>query len=123
MILVDTSIWIEFFRGSSAAARLSAFLADDAVLLHPWVLGELATGHLGRARSNVLRDLRLLPAALVATDEHVLDLVDTRRLFGRGLSWVDVHLLTAARSTPATLWSNDRSLNSAAADLDLARLP
>ncbi len=123
MILVDTSIWIEFFRGSKTAARLPSLLADDAVLLHPWVLGELAAGHLGRTRSIVLRDLHLLPVAPVATDEQVLDLIDKRRLFGRGLSWVDAHLLAAAVSASATLWSIDRGLNSAAADLDLVRLP
>lgn len=123
MILVDTSVWIEFLRGSSSAARLASLLEDDAVILHPWVLGELAVGHLGRNRSSMLRDLRLLPAAPVAADDRVLDLVDRRRLFGRGLSWVDVHMLAAALDAPATLWSADRALSSAASALGISHSP
>lgn len=119
MILVDTSVWIEFLRGSASASRLSSLLDDDAVILHPWVLGELAVGQLGRDRSRIVRDLRLLPVAAVAADDRVLDLVDRRKLFGRGLSWVDVHMLAAALDAPATLWSADRALSSAASALGI----
>lgn len=118
MILVDTSVWIEHLR--SGDERLRALLDGGEVLRHPFVIGELALGNL-RARAAFLRDLHDLPDAVLAEDDEVLDLIDREALFGRGIGYVDAHLLAAARLTPdAKLWTHDRRLQAVAAELGLA---
>ena len=118
MILVDTSVWINHLR--LASAILSELLDDGEVLVHPFVLGELALGNL-RRRDAFLSDLRDLPRAAVATDEEVISLIDRQTLFGRGIGYVDAHLLAAARLTAGTkLWTRDHRLQAVAAQLGLA---
>jgi len=118
VILVDTSVWIEHLR--SASAILTELLGDGQVLVHPFVLGELALGSL-RQRDVFLSDLRDLPQAIVASDGEVLSLIDRRTLFGRGIGYVDAHLLAAARLTAGSkLWTHDRRLQAVAVQLDLA---
>jgi predicted nucleic acid-binding protein len=120
VILVDTSVWVEHLR--LASARLSELLGDGEVLVHPFVLGELALGNL-RRRDAFLSDLRDLPRATVASDEEVVDLIDRQTLFGRGIGYVDAHLLAAARLTSGTkLWTHDRRLQAVAAQLGLAAM-
>ena len=110
MILVDTSIWIDFFRGASGAARLPSLLEDGAVLAHPWVNGELALGHLGRRRRAILEDLSRLPAAPVVADAEVRAMIEARRLAGTGIGWVDCQLIASALVEGARLWTGDRKL-------------
>ena len=118
MILVDTSVWIEHFR--AASAMLSQLLDNGEVLGHPFVLGELALGNL-RQREDVLRVLRRLPQATSAAHQEVIQLIDREVLFGRGIGYVDAHLLAAARLTAGSrLWTHDRRLRAVAAQLDLA---
>jgi predicted nucleic acid-binding protein len=118
MILVDTSIWIDHLR--SGNKWLVDLLDREQVLAHPFVTGELALGNL-RGRGTMLSDLRDLPQALVATEAEVLRLIDQKRLFGRGIGYVDAHLLAAVRLTgEAQLWTADRRLQTIAAELGLA---
>jgi predicted nucleic acid-binding protein len=118
VILVDTSVWIEHFR--SAGLILTQLLHDGEVLGHPFVVGELALGNL-QQREGLLSDLRELPQAAVASDEEVLQFVDHQVLFGRGIGYVDAHLLAAARLTAGSkLWTHDRRLRAVAAQLGLA---
>jgi len=118
VILVDTSVWIEHLR--SASATLSDLLGDGEVLGHPFVLGELALGNLGR-RDEILRELQNLPQANSASHREVLQFVDREALFGRGIGYVDTHLLAAARLTAGTkLWTHDRRLKAVAGQLGLA---
>ena len=120
MILVDTSVWINHLR--SADERLAGLLDAGKVLGHPFVIGELALGNL-RSREATLRDLSDLPQAPVAEDEHVLDLVNRLRLFGRGIGYVDAHLLAAVRLAPeAKLWTADRPVQAVAAEFGLAAI-
>jgi predicted nucleic acid-binding protein len=107
MTLVDTSVWIDHLRGGDA--QLEALLADAQVLVHPFVIGELACGSL-RQRGEVLTLLRRLPAAVVATDDEVHHLVESRRLWARGLGWVDLHLLASALLEDVPLLTRDRQL-------------
>ncbi len=108
MILVDTSVWIDHLQGSDS--RLVQALQDGQVLAHPWVTGELALGHLS-GRSEILGLMAQLPQATVATDVEVLTLVDSHRLFGLGVGYVDVHLLAATLLTQgARLWTRDKRL-------------
>ncbi len=118
MILVDTSVWVDHLR--SGDPRLSALLEEARVLVHPWVTGELALGQLSRRR-EILGLLNHLPQARVATEAEVMTLVETRRLYGTGIGYVDAHLLAATLLTAdASLWTRDRRLAAAAADLRIA---
>lgn len=121
MILVDTSIWIEHFRRGDG--RLTALLEDAAVLVHPFVVGEVALGSL-RQRDVILRTLQDLPQTSAATDQEVLRFIGEHRLFGLGIGYVDTHLLAAARLTAGTtLWTHDKRLRAAAETLGLAHDP
>jgi len=121
VILVDTSIWVEHLRTGDQA--LAALLEAGAVLIHPCVIGELALGSL-RQREILLNALSDLPRASVATDAEVLHFIDHHALFGRGIGYIDAHLLAAAQLTAgAVLWTNDKRLHGVAAQLRLAAAP
>ena len=118
MILVDTSLWVDHLR--KGVPRLAAALEQSSVLMHPFVLGELACGNL-KNRREVLRLLSDLPAAPMATDREVLDFIERRALMGRGMGYIDVHLLASvALAGTARLWTRDKRLAAVAADLELA---
>ena len=121
MILADTSVWIDHLRVGDAV--LGDFLDRGGVLGHPFVTGELALGNL-RQRDIVLRALRRLPQAIVASHEEVLRLVERQPLYGLGIGYVDAHLLAAVRLTAgAKLWTRDRRLRTVAVKLGLAVAP
>ena len=118
MILVDTSIWADHFRAGDST--LTALLNTGMVLAHPFVTGEIAMGNL-RQRDIVLRTLSMLPHAQIATNKEVLHFVDQHSLFGLGIGYIDVHLLTAVRLTAgATLWTRDKRLQGVAERFGLA---
>ena len=114
MVLVDTSVWVEHLRKGSAG--LEALLYDEQVLTHPFVVGELACGNL-RNREEVLTLLAVLPRATPAEHEEVLHLIETHQLHGRGLGWIDAHLLASSLITGCAMWTLDRRLRRAAASL------
>jgi len=117
VILVDTSVWIDHLRSGEPA--LATALEGGRVLMHPFVLGELACGNL-KNRSEVLRLLGDLPAAPTATDPEALGLIERRALMGRGIGYIDVHLLaSAALAGVGRLWTRDRRLAAVAAELEL----
>jgi len=118
VILVDTSLWIGHLRtGHAALARL---LERGLVLGHPWVIGELALGHLTQRR-EIIGLLTSLPRATVATTDEVLTLVGRHQLDGLGIGYVDAQLLAATRLTAdAALWTADRRLIAAASRLGCA---
>ena len=101
MILVDTSVWVDHMRrGDEGLANL---LVDEQVLCHPFVVGELACGRLTH-RAEVLARLRALPQAPGVEHQEALAFVETHRLIGIRLGWIDVNLLaSAALSTAFTL--------------------
>jgi predicted nucleic acid-binding protein len=118
MILVDTSVWVDHLRDGTPA--LAAALEQGRVLTHPFVLGELACGNL-KNRGEVLQLLGELPAAPMATDPEALDFIERRALMGRGIGYVDVHLLASvALAGTSQLWTRDKRLAAVAADLELA---
>lgn len=117
MILADTSVWIGHFRSDDP--RLRDLLEEDRVLCHPFIIGELALGNL-RRRQDVLRHLQALPAAPAVEPEEALEFVEKRKLFGRGIGYVDAHLLASASVAGAALWTLDARLHGVAEDLGLA---
>jgi predicted nucleic acid-binding protein len=115
VILVDTSVWVDHLR--SGDPELATALADGDVLIHPFVVGELACGNIAK-RKEILELLGQLPSAREATHEEVIALIERRRLMGRGIGYVDAHLLAAALLTPSTtLWTRDKRLARIAAEL------
>jgi predicted nucleic acid-binding protein len=118
LILVDTSVWVDHLRRGDA--RLRALLENARVLAHPFVIGEIACGSLSD-RAAVLDLLRHLPMAAVAETEEVLAFIDSHRIHGEGLGYVDAHLLAAVALTPdSRLWTRDKRLHGTAMILDCA---
>ncbi|MEM6646915.1 MAG: type II toxin-antitoxin system VapC family toxin [Bacteroidota bacterium] len=117
MVLVDTSIWIDHLHQGDAT--LQQLLIDGQVVVHPFVVGELACGSL-RDRTKVMGLLQQLASSLVAQHYEVLFLISRHQLMGRGLGYIDVHLLASARLSPGTqLWTRDKRLRLAAQELGL----
>lgn len=118
MILVDSSIWIDYLRsGDVALARL---LEESSVLTHPFILGELALGNL-RQREQILDDLQTLPEIIPATDDEVMHFINTNRLYGKGIGYVDAHLLASVRLTPGSrIWTRDKRFDALAREMNIA---
>jgi predicted nucleic acid-binding protein len=118
MILVDTAVWVDHLRASDE--MLIGLLVAGMVLAHPFVVGELALATLAQ-RGTVLGALSDLPQAIVATDAEVLNFIDRHKLFGRGVGYIDIHLLAAVRLTAgAKLWTRDKRLHGVAVQMGLA---
>ena len=117
MILVDTSVWIDHLRSGDKV--LTTMLNEARVLMHPFVLGELACGNMSN-RHEVLSLLKDLPASTQATDEEVLIFIDRHTLMGRGIGYIDAHLLASASlDSPTRLWTRDKRLKLLADELGL----
>jgi len=115
--VVDTSVWVDHLRHGVGA--LVSLLARNEVLVHPFVIGELALG--GPHQREALAELLELPVPVVASDQEVLLLVEQETLHGIGIGYIDCHLLAATRLTPgARLWTLDGRLRAAAERLLLA---
>jgi predicted nucleic acid-binding protein len=114
VILVDTSVWVSHM--SAGNDRLARLLEQEEVACHPFVIGELACGDL-KSRDAILSLLDALPQTVVADPEEVLAFVGAHRLWGKGLGYVDAHLLAAALLGGVPLWTADRRLAEAAASL------
>lgn len=117
MILVDTSVWVDHLRGSER--RLVSALEGGEVLIHPFVIGELACGNLIN-RAEVLALLADLPTSPVATDAEALAFIEAQSLMRRGIGYIDVHLLAATMlSAQTTLWTRDKRLARIADELQI----
>jgi len=121
MILLDSSVWVDHLR--SGDAGVSDVLENGSVLMHPFVLGEIACGSLGKKRGEILRLMSDLPQGPVATDEEALHFIDNNALMGRGVGYIDVHLLATVALAGAKLWTRDKRLAAIAAELKLAFAP
>lgn len=116
MILVDTSIWIDHLR--EGCRVLAKFLNNGEVLCHPFIIGELACGNL-RQRREIIALLQALPHLDRVPDDEVLYFIEKHRLFGKGLGFVDMHLLASCSMDTAQLWTKDRRLKKIAEDLGM----
>jgi len=116
MILVDTSVWVAHLR--QGAAGLEALLNEGLVVCHPFIIGELACGNL-QNRYEILVLLQALPQAILAKHEEVMQFIEDFHLMGKGLGYLDMHLLASALLTRVPLWTLDQKLKKAAIKLDL----
>ena len=121
MVMVDTSVWINHLRQGDAL--LAALLQQGIVAIHPFIIGEIACGNLSN-REYLLGLLSALPQAPAATNEEALVLIERRQLMGRGLGFIDIHLLgTTLIHGAMSIWSTDKRLSSCAAELGIAYQP
>jgi predicted nucleic acid-binding protein len=111
MVLVDTSVWVSHFR--TTAGDLAELLDNGEVACHPFIIGELACGNL-KNRASILSLLEALPQASMVEHYEVLAFIDAYKIMGKGLGYIDIHLLASAHLASIPLWTLDRKLAQAA---------
>jgi len=116
MVLVDTSVWIDHLRKKDT--KLFELLHEGEVCIHPFVIGEIACGNIIN-RTEILRLLKALPEVLAATDDEVLHFIENHKLFGKGIGYIDVHLLASSFINKVTFWTKDKSLSAIYSKLNL----
>jgi hypothetical protein len=120
VVLVDTSVWIRFLGAREPhASVLDRLLADDQVLSHDLVHGELLIGDGGRCTGLLAAYARIQRAGAVSHAE-VVEFVKARRLHGRGIGWIDAHMLASTVVERCSLWTADSSLADLAVELRVA---
>ena len=107
MVLVDTSIWVSHFR--QAHAGLVNLLNNGEVACHPFIVGELACGNL-KSRTTILTLLEALPMAIAVEHQEALTFIEGHALMGKGLGYIDVHLLASCILTGLPIWTLDKKL-------------
>jgi len=117
MILADTSVWIDHLRKGNR--RLADYLGEGSVLCHQFIIGELACGNL-KNRTEILGMLESLPSVKVAEHYEALQLISKHKLHGKGIGWIDVHILASAFLTNCKIWTLDRPLLKVAKALDIS---
>ena len=113
-VLVDTCVWIRHFRERNPL--LTAMLEDGEVWCHPVIIGELSMGTL-RNRTQTLFDLSSLTCPPIASFSETHQMVEARRLYGRGIQWNDAKILASAVLGEIPLWTSDHRLSQIAAEL------
>ena len=119
MVLVDTSVWVAHLRKNES--RLYHLLEEGAVSVHPFIVGELACGNL-KNRKAIFQYLSYLPKAKQAQEEEMLGFLEVHELYGRGLAYIDVHLLISAILSHTPLWTFDKELQMLARQFKISYL-
>lgn len=114
-VLADTSVWVEHLRHGDG--RMSRLLSAGDIVLHDHVVGELCLGGLGREKLSIMRWMR---RCKVASHDEVMHLIAQRRLAGRGIGYVDSHLLASALIGHLQLWTHDKALQQLAQECGCA---
>jgi predicted nucleic acid-binding protein len=119
-VLVDTSVWIRFLANRAPyAAELDGLLSRDEVNGHDFVYGELLIGDRG-GRKELLANYRRMDQAPLVPHAEVLAFVRDRKVNGRGIGWIDAHLLASALVARLKLWTADSPLATVATELGIA---
>ncbi len=105
--LIDTSIWIDHLRNKNEP--LIQLLEDNQVYIHPFIIGEIACGNL-KNRNEVMNLLKQLPEAAITMHEEALKFLYNHKLSGKGIGWVDIHLLSSCALTSIKLLTLDKRL-------------
>ena len=117
MILADTSIWVDHLR--SGDPRLATELNRSNILMHAFVAAELALGSLSQRRKT-LASVDALPPAVMARPQEIRTLIEQKMLYGRGIGYIDAHLIASVLLTPhAVLWTRDKRLRTVAESLKI----
>ncbi len=116
MILVDTSVWVNHLRAGDE--HLKMLLMEGDVVCHTHIIGELACGSLSN-RKEIISLLHALPLIPQVQFDEYLYFVEQNHLYGKGIGFVDIHLLASAKLAQVKLWTVDKRLNTAAAKFDI----
>jgi len=116
MVLVDTSVWVEHFRTGNIG--LANLLNEGDVACHLFIAGELACGNLSN-RAEILSLLRALPLANHAEHEEVMQFIENSKLMGKGLGYVDMHLIASAVLSKVPIWTLDKRLKDVSSKVGL----
>jgi len=108
MVLVDTSVWVRFLREGDSL--LSDLLNKGKVLTHPFVIGELRLGNIPQ-RHHFLSLIEDLPQAIQATQDEVTYLIEENKLYGKGIGYIDTHILASSMLSKIPLWTLDKRLD------------
>jgi len=111
MVLVDTSVWVDHLvKGDD---QLRDLLANEDVIIHPFIVGELACGNI-KNRSEILPLLNSLPCSTIADNIEVMKFIEDNALYGQGLGFIDIHLICACFLSHSVIWTRDKSLSKVA---------
>ena len=116
MILVDTSVWVNHLR--KGESHLEKLLFDGEVICHTYIIGELACGNL-KNREEIISLLQALPMASQIEFSEYLYFINKNQLYGRGIGFVDIHLLASSQLEQVPLWTVDKKLKTVAAKIGL----
>lgn len=114
MVLIDTSVWVAHLRHGDI--KLKSLLNDSRVVCHPFIIGELACGNL-KNRAEILSLLHALPMAISVEHEEAMQFIENHLLMGKGLGYIDIHLLASAILTKVPLWTLDKKLKGISVEL------
>lgn len=114
MILADTSVWIDHLRKRDP--ELSEILQKGEVCIHPFIIGEIACGNLTN-RIEIIELLKALPEVLAASEDETLQFIENQKLYGKGLGYIDIHLLASSLINKVSLWTKDKRLSDIYSDL------
>jgi predicted nucleic acid-binding protein len=116
MVLVDTSVWVLHLREGNA--ELEKLLIESQVMCHPYIIGEIACGNI-KNRTEILTLLQQLPLVTPAKHTEVMGFIENKRLMGKGLGYIDIHLCVSAKLTGIPLWTLDKRLNATNQELGI----
>ena len=116
MVLVDTSVWVVHLRNGNIG--LETLLNEGHVVCHPFIVGELACGNL-KNRAEILSLLQALPMATPVEHEEVMEFIEDHTLMGKGLGYIDIHLIASAILTEIPVWTVDKKLNEISSKLGI----
>ena len=116
MVLVDTSVWVVHLRNGNIG--LETLLNEGHVVCHPFIVGELACGNL-KNRAEILSLLQALPMATQVEHEEVMKFIEDHTLMGKGLGYIDIHLIASAILTEIPVWTVDKKLNEISSKLGI----
>ena len=117
MVLVDTSVWVFYLREGNAT--LEKLLNKGQVVCHRFIIGEIACGNI-KNRTEILTLLQSLPLATQAKHEEVMEFIETNKLMGRGLGYIDMHLSASAKLTGIPIWTFDKRLDETNKELGIS---
>jgi len=118
MILADTSVWVDHFRAGDNELRKQ--LLNQNIVMHPWIVAELALGSLPK-RAQTIAFLEQLPGLTIARLDEVRQMIETRRLYARGIGLIDAHLIASTLLNPSIrLWTRDKRLEDIAKALGIS---
>lgn len=109
-ILVDSSVWINFFQGKASAYELHHLIKEDQVLSHPWIFGEIAVGQINYERDKVLFELQQLLQLPIYSIQELVVFLNKHKLYGLGLSLIDLQLIYTIVQNKCLLWTEDKML-------------